>query len=366
MTASQPARQARSEHNSPLIAPVRPPTSVPAFQVEIPPLSPNDYSYSPFKTQSPNLQSGHSGPHLPETIPENWFTTHDEAHNYGPPSVPELAYIDWTKYGFGGTPTLDNNGMQPLYNLDPNAGFGAIPSYATSMDHLAQFGSGFNTSSGEISEVEDLPSNYRPGNFRTVSHASNDVSSTGATDDESHRLSSASSYFGTPAGNMLASNMQDLDIDKFINEQKQLHNLKNQIFAAQSGVQELSPMHQQQYPQQSQTRNQNQNGTYSPQQPTPPRSQHTMSTPPESIRGYSITSHPSPDSEHGTQVPYSIAEAQNYAHMPGIQMEDANKAQMIQNNTFEDPMWGGSNFDQYGNRQEFSLDDEKEDEVWAR
>lgn len=358
MTASQPARQARSEHNSPLITPIRPTTSIPPFQVEIPPLSPNDYSYSPFKTQSPNLQPG---PHLPETIPENWFTTHDEAHSYGPPSVPELAYIDWTKYGFGGTSTLDSNGMQPLYNLDPSAGFGNVPSYATSMDHLAQYQSGFNTSSGEISEVEDLPTNFRPSNFRTISHASNDVSSAGATDDESHRLSSASSYFGTPAGNMLASNMEDLDIDKFINEQKQKHTLKNQIFAAQSGVQDVSSMQHQQYPQQVQQPQ----APYTPQQPTPPQSQHTLSTPPESIRGYSITSHPSPDSELDIQVPYSIAEAQNYAHMPGNKMEQANNVQMMQNNAYEDPMWGG-NFDQYGNRQAFSLDDDKEDEVWAR
>lgn len=358
MAALQPSRQARSEHNSPLLAPTSAPTSAPNFPVEIPPLSPNDYSYSPFKTQSPGSQPQ---PHLPETIPENWFTTHDEAHNYGPPSVPELAYIDWSKYGFGGTPTLDNNGMQPLYPMDPTAGFSnqQYPGFAPSIDQMAQFNSsGFNTSSAELSEVEDMPQAFRPSTLRTISHASNDVSSTGATDDgESHRLSSASSYFGTPAGNMLASNMEDLDIDKFINEQKQKQNLKNQAFATQQSLSDFPAPLMQQNPQQNVLQ----------QQPTPPQS-HTMSTPPESIRGFSITSHPSPgDSDNEPQIPYSIAEAQNYAHMPGNDIQHSDKVQMMQHNAvYEDPMWGGSNVDQYGNKREFSLDDPKEDDIWAR
>lgn len=350
MTVSQPARQARSEHNSPLLPPTNNP-NLPSFQVEIPPLSPGDYSYSPFKTQSPAF---HTGPHLPEAIPDNWFTTVDEAQNFGPPNVPELAYIDWSKYGFGGTPTVDTGGMRPLYGMDNSLGNSQIPSYAASMERLNQLsGSGFNTSSGEISEVEDLPSNFRPSNLRTISHASNDLSSTGATDDgESHRLSTASSYFGTPAANMLASNMEDLDIDKFIEEAKQ----KNQAQMMQQQIPAQTPMPPQEMMQ---------------QQPTPPRSHHTMSTPPESIRGYSITSHPSPgDSSNDPEIPYSIVEAQNYAHMAGHgnAMQERRKIQMMQNTAvIEDPMWGGNAVDQYGNSREFSLDDdEKEDEAWVR
>lgn len=334
--ASQPVRQARSEHSSPLLSPTSK-SGLPPFQIEIPPLNPGAYSYSPFDAQSPSIQPGQ---HLPENIPDNWFTTHDEAHNYGPPSVPELAFIDWSKYGFGAN--LDNqHGIKSIYgSLTPNMN-SQIPSYAASMEHLNQLASsGFNTSSGEISEVEDLPNTpYRPTNLRTISHASNDISSNGG-DDESHRLSSASSYFGTPAANMLAGNLEDLDIDKFISEQKQKQNMSQAaIHPSQAHTPDLYNAQQ---------------------QPTPPQS---MSTPPESIRGYSITSNPSTGAEHS----FTISEAQAYAHMPGTGSEQMRKQMptLTQNmSVFEDPMWCQPDENEVDSP--FRLDDEREDEQWVR
>lgn len=340
VNASQPTRQVRSEHNSPMLGPTSFPTAGPPFQVEIPPLDPNAYSYSPFDAQSPRLQSGQ---HLPETIPDNWFTTHDEAHNYGPPAVPELAFIDWSKYGFGGT--LENQGgIKSIYgNLTPTNMNNQMPSYATSIEHLNQFnGSGFNTSSGEISEVEELPNTpFRPRNLRSISHTSNDVSSNGG-DDESHRLSSASSYFGTPAGNMLASNLEDLDIDKFISEQTQKQKQLSQTTI--NSKQSQSPETQVQVL----------------QQPTPPAS---MSTPPESVRGYSITSNPSTGPEHS----FTISEAQAYAHMGGnanTQAKNQIPVGMQNVSAFEDPMWCQP-VENSGNSP-FVLDDADEDEQWVR
>jgi len=208
------------------------------------------------------------------------------------------------------------------------------------MEHLNQLtGSGFNTSSGEVSEVEDLPNTpFRPSNLRTISHASNDISSNGG-DDESHRLSSTSSYFGTPATNMLASNLEDLDIDKFISEQKQKQAIQQSII---NSVQTHTP------------------DILIQQQPTPPQS---MSTEPEGIQGYSITSNPSLTTEHS----FTISQAQAYAHMPGNQSEQVQKQMptLVQSmSVFEDPMWcqpGDNEVD-----SPFMLDDEKEDEQWVR
>lgn len=323
-----------------------------AYPVEIPPLSPTAYSYSPFDSYPPASQPQ---PHLPDNIPDNWFITHDEAHNNGPPSVPELAYIDWSKYGFAQpSPALDStSNMKTLYaGLTNNQ----LPSYATSMEHLNQFGSGFNTSSGEISEVEDMPTNFRPSNLRTISHASNDHSSIAANEDESisHRLSTASSYHGTPAGNALADNFDNLDIDQFIAEQAK-KNLQQKQFTYQSPqsiTTDLAPQpYQQTYPPQQ-----------SFQQLTPPQSQHTMSTPPESIRGFSITSHPSPEESSEPHMAYSIKEAQAQAHRNFI--NDFNPEGQ-QNMLTNDPMWGAPEIDQYGENRGFRLDDEREDEQWV-
>ena len=358
LTASQPPRQARSEHNSPMIAPTSN-TGIPPFQVEILPLDPNAYAYSPFDAQSPGLQPG---PHLPDQIPEDWFVTHHHAQTLGPPSVPELADIDWTKYGFGGTPQLGSPAnMKTIY-----AGLASsqVPSYATSLEHLNHLnGSGFNTSSGDVSQVDDLPSNFRPSTFRSISHISNDQSSTGATEEEqSHRLSTASSYFGTPAGNALAENLEDLDIDKFISAHSQ-RNVPpgNQLapFTSQSITPELQ---QQQFFQQPQQYQQ------PVQQPTPPQSQHTVSTPPESIRGFSITSHPSPPDLTDITAPYSIKEAQAKAHRTASQeMQQAEQPNMQSSaETFADPVWFQADVDIYGNPGQYTLDDEREDEQWAR
>lgn len=351
LSASQPERQARSEHNSPMLAPTSNPTGAPLYNVEIPPLHPDAYSYSPFDAQSPLIQPGQ---HLPESIPDSWFTTHEDAHNNGPPSVPELADIDWSKYGFHLSVEDHSNrgGFKSIYG--PNQINSQVPSYTASVEHLnQQLGqSGFNTSSGDITDVEDLPSSFRPRIPRTVSHNSNEFSSVAGDDEVSHRLSSASSYFGTPAANMLATNFDELDIDRFVAEQTQRNGLQQQNNSIQVQPQVAE---QKDSPQLSVLQ----------QQPTPPYSQHTMSTPPESIRGFSITSHPSPSD---TTEPYTIREAQQFAHMSSVRhksQDQQDMSQIIQNATmFQDPMWCQQ--DQYDDHTEFRLDDPREDEQWAR
>ncbi|KAK5083548.1 hypothetical protein LTR05_006051 [Lithohypha guttulata] len=363
LNASHAQRQARSEHNSPLLAPTSNP-SIP-FQVEIPPLDPNAYSYSPFDAQSPSVGPA---PQFPENIPEDWFTTHDDAHNYGPPAVPELAYIDWSKYGFGGTPQMNSPGnMKNLYGDVANS---QVPSYATSMEHLNQLtGSGFNTPSADVSEVDDLPTNLRPTAFRTISHASNDMSSTGATEDDiSHRYSNSSSYYGTPAGNALANGMGDLDIDKFIAETSRQNRSPQQVnqYAIPPSTSLTPEIQQQQFFQPPYPQQQRQHPV---QQPSPPRSQHQLSTPPESILGFSITSHPSPPESTGLTAPYSIREAQAQAHarsMPKPNLPTELPRTLSNPDTFEDPMWCAPDVDLYGVARGFNLDDEREDEQWAK
>lgn len=367
ISASQPERLARSEHSSPMLTATRNPKGVPHYNVEIPPLNPDAYSYSPFDAQSPSIQPGQ---HLPDDIPENWFITHDDAHNNGPPSVPELADIDWTKYGFG-LPMEDQihrPGFKSIYGLN-NQLNSQIPSYATSMEHLNhQLGqSGFNNSSGDISDVDDLPNNFRPKVIRTVSHNSNEFSSNAGDDDISHRLSSASSYFGTPAGNMLATNFDELDIDRFVAEQTHRNSLQKQQ-QQQQQHQQQQQSHMADAPAQSMEQHKSQPHQQLTQQPTPPYSQHTMSTPPESIRGFSITSHPSPPD---ATEPYTIDEAQKFAHMPAMPAIDektqnqSGMSQMIQNNPlFQDPMWCQQ--DQFAENIGFKLDDPREDEQWVR
>lgn len=337
-----------------MLAPTSNAKGLPPYNVEIPPLNPDAYSYSPFDAQSPSIMPGQ---HLPDEIPDNWFVTHDDAHNNGPPSVPELADIDWTKYGFG--LSMDDHvhrgGFKGIYGLNTNNQLNSqVPSYATSMEHLnQQLGqSGFGNSSGDISDVDDLPHNFRPRVPRTVSHNSNEFSSNAGDDEISHRLSSASSYFGTPAGNMLASNFDELDIDRFVAEQTHRNSLQQQQqMKKEMPSQPIEQMKSSPQP--------------ISQQPTPPYSQHTMSTPPESIRGYSITSHPSPPD---ATEPYTIDEAQKIAHMASNHPKTPNQpdmSQMIQNTTmFQDPMWCQQ--DQFGDNIGFRLDDPREDEQWAR
>lgn len=333
-SVSQQVRQVRSEHNSPALSPVNNSTA-PPFNVEIPPLSPNAYSYSPFDSQSPSIQPGQF---LPDNIPDSWFTTFDEAQAFGPPGGADMGSVDWASYGLGANiePTSNPGGFYGLGQNNFNSS--QIPSYATSMEHLNQLNnqSGFNTSSGELSETEEGPSLFRPSNLRTISHASNDISSTGGDDaSESHRLSSASSYFGTPQGNMLAGNLEDLDIDKYIAEHKQRNLMAQQSQSQTPELQQLQPQ----------------------QQPTPPQSQR-LSTP-ESVKAFPVQNAPT-SIEH----PYTIHEAQAYAHMGGKITPQVEKQQILMQNPSltADPMWCDGQGDGVG----FQLDDEQEDEQWVR
>lgn len=358
LSAAQTQRQIRSEHNSPLLAPTSNP-GIP-LQFEIPPLDPNAYGYTPSDAQSPGFRPA---PHLPAEIPDHWFTSYDDAHQEGPPAVPELAYIDWSNYGFGNTPMGSNTPQLPSPGPMKSM-FGDLTnsqplSYANSMEHLNQaLGSGFNTSSGDLSEVDELPTNFRPPPFRTISTASGDLSSAGATEDEqSHRYSNASSYFGTPAGNALAKDVEDLDIDKFIAEKSQMN--KHSMAFHQSMM--MSPDYQQQ---QFQPQLQPQY-----QQPTPPQSQHQMSTPPESITGFSITAHPSPPEPTEYTAPYSIQQAQAQAHMRANNQYFQPKVlpRTFSNpETFDDPILYTADTNYDGHTTTFGLDDPQEEEQWAR
>jgi len=309
-SAPQPVRLVKSEHGSPVLAPVSLPLDQKG-QIVIPPLDPNAYSYSPFGTASPLIQPpNQSENRFPDPFPDNYFVTYEMASEWEPPmhsaglseSAPE---VDWSQYQLtnenGNDYNGNNNGVAPS---EP-------PSYA-SFDHFSRLSHpGLTSSSGEISEVED----YAPVNTATTTTTTNnnndtirqnsqdaldDFSSIGGDDGrgrDSYRLSSASSYIGMPQTNMLTNpNVEGLDIDDYLKQ-------------AEAQTREMALQNQRLQQQQHQQR----------------PADLDFSSPGKPVVG-----------EH----PFTIQEAQTYAHMNdnagnGVQ----EKPQAAVTNYVDDPMW---------------------------
>lgn len=346
MTSTADAvRKVKSEHNSPLLGPTSAPMIDSTADFTIPTFDPNAYSYSPFGSESPATQPGSQQDlTLPERFPDSWFMTYEQAHEYEPPLAAGLDAppVDWASFNFD-----SSNTNSPYFDTPVNgSNFGSNQNPFSSFEQFNHLTQALANSSGEISEVEDVSAN-RPGNFRTTSQdASNDFSSIGGDDSsERYRLSSASSYYGTPQANMLANdNIGTLDIDDYL-RQAEAETKKMQL----QNQQKLQQMQLQQQVQQQLQQIQ----TPSPQ-PTPP--QQSISNPNRSL---------SPGSMIGGEHPYTIHEAQKYAHMNDKMLQDhpLQKSAMPPTSMAEDPMW--SQAPDMSNPT-LSLDDAQEDEDWVR
>ncbi|KIW78385.1 hypothetical protein Z517_08220 [Fonsecaea pedrosoi CBS 271.37] len=345
-------RRVKSEHNSPVLGPTRMAGTSSIQDFKIPNFDPRAYAYSPFGTDTPPTQPN-SLPNsqnpslqdltLPERFPENWFMTFEQAHDYEPPPwarFTEGSSTDWNNINLDGS-----NGLYSLkkenspYMLSQQIAFQA--SELTSQINRV----GITSSSEEPSEVEDQspPSVANPwGADRAVGtdrqtglDTFNDYSSVGGDDaSDRFRLSSASSYFGTPQANMLANeNIGSLDIDDYLKQ-------------AEAETKRMQLQHQlaqmQMNPQDSQT-------------PSRLSSVSRGMTP-------SIST---PGSTGNVEHPYTISEAQRYAHPDGGSnlSVDHPRAAIPPSYMADDPAWSVA---PDMTNPELSLNDEREDEDWVR
>jgi hypothetical protein len=270
-------------------------------QMVIPPLDPNAYSYSPFGTASPLIQQPNQAePRFPDPFPDNYFITYDMANEWEPPmhsaGLSESASeVDWSQYQL-----TNDSGNE--YNGNTNGAAPSQPPSYASFDHFSHLSHpGLTSSSGEISEVEDYVPVNKPDAIRANSQdALDDFSSIGGDDSrglESYRLSSASSYIGMPQTNMLANaNMEGVDIDDYLKQ-------------AEAQTREMALQNQRLQQQQQQQR----------------PADLDFSSPEKAVVG-----------EH----PFTIQEAQTYAHMNDNAPTGAQaKPQAPVTNYADDPMW---------------------------
>ena len=308
----QPVRQVKSEHGSPELRALLDGSEYQGLTM--PAIDPRAFTESPLDSNSPSYPQNTTPDHpFPEQFPDDIFMSYEQAHQYQPPfpsgglseGLPE---IDWSMYNFQNA----SNG----FNAN-STGFvrSQAPSYTSyeQLSHLSQ--PGLASSSGEISEADDVQQSTRPQNLRADSQdASNDISSNGGDEiSDSYRLSSASSYFGMPQAQMLATNnLESLDIDDYLKQ------------AAMENRQARLQSIQQQPP-------------YQP----PAFRQPSEVSEAEVHQGFSPNSHP--PGEH----PFTIQEAQNMAHLTGV--AESRKVEYTPPTLTEDPMWscpqtpGGTN-----------------------
>jgi hypothetical protein len=335
----------KSEHNSPVLGPSQPVN--PAIrELAIPAFDSKAYSYSPFGTDSPATQTN-SYPNsqnasqqdltLPERFPDTWFMTYEQAHDYEPPQWTDPLSVDWSTYNL----EAGNNLLNPLNNTDGSSFLSQQQPSFPQFDLRNQINrAGIGSSSGEASEVESPPNGWINGktvtsDLRNVPEPINDLGSHGADDvSDRYRLSSASSYFGTPQGNMLANDSTTpLDIDDYL----------KQAEAETKRMQMQSQMAQMQMAQQ---RPQHQSRMGSVQSLTP-----SVSTPGSTTTG-----------EH----PYTVREALGYAHLDRItpdHMFSPRPGGITTPMVVEDPSWSMA---PDMSNPELALNDEQEDEDWVR
>ena len=225
-SAPHPVRRVKSEHGSPTISALPAPPGNPIPPISIPPYDSNAYSYSPFSSGSPVINSAGGSPWdgtFPEQFPDNYFVSYDTINGTELPASPaglgpDPAEIDWSTYNLP-------NGLRygtPGYRLANGSAVPSQPPSYASFDlfsHLSH--PGLTPSSGDVSEGEDFVPVGEPTSLRNSSQdVLNDFSSVGGdepTDLETFRLSAASSYVGMPQASMLAADDLDtLDIDEYL------------------------------------------------------------------------------------------------------------------------------------------------------
>ncbi|EXJ95305.1 hypothetical protein A1O1_00425 [Capronia coronata CBS 617.96] len=363
-------RRVKSEHNSPALGPTNGMVDPAIQDLAIPSFDPKAYSYSPFGTDTPPTQTnglqngqtpGQQDLSLPERFPESWFMTYEQAHEYEPPPgsrYTDFTAVDWSTFNLDTNPTPYNSSQSNSPYLAQQAPYPQID-LSNQMNNA-----GITSSSGEVSEVDDqsppshLAVNNRPLN--NVERSSgldgySDFNSIGGDDvSDRHRLSSASSYYGTPQANLLAAdNLGTLDIDEYIKQAEA--ETKRMQMQQQMAQMQMSPQDVQSSRMSSVSRAM-----------TP-----TISTPGSTANG-----------EH----PFTIREAQRYAHMDGgmsNQISVGNTNSSSSNNSSnsnnhhagggavippavtmtDDPAWSVA---PDMSNPELSLDDEQEDEDWVR
>jgi hypothetical protein len=312
-SAPQPLRQVKSEHGSPELS------AADAFDpstgaLVIPRLDPNAYSYSPFENTTPPLgQVGPQDYQFPEQFPDTWFMSFEQAQTYEPGlntagTGDSQGEVDWSKYNFA----TDN-----IYNTNTNLN-SHPPSYGSHdpYNHLSH--PGLTSSSGEVSEGDDYTSVSRPTTYRDNSQLSNEIGSVADHDDtasnsEAYRLSTSSSYTGTPQAQILAGgNLHSLNIDDYIKQaEEQTRMLALQNAQAQKDRSSGSPIHGLPMP----------NGQQQQQDYTSPQGE--------------------------PMHPFTVLEAQTYAHMRGSDENSEPTMTMggkpyMSLSGFEDPMFSRS------------------------
>ena len=346
-------RKVRSEHNSPVLAPTKMAgnSTIPDFK--IPSFDPQAYAYSPFRTDTPPSQpnslmnsqnTSQQDLTLPETFPENWFMTYDQAHQYEPPAWARYnndgSSVDWT--GVKLDPNNPSNGNS-IYNLN-SLGQGTSP-YMLSQQAMYQPSppemanqikrTAFSPSSAEHSEAEEPSPNSNNNGWNNERPMSNELSSPGGDDtSERHRLSSASSYFGTPQASILADDgLGNLAIDDFLKQaeaETQRMQMQNQLAQMQMNPQDV-------------------------EQPSRLSSVSRGMTPTISTPGSTG------NGEHS----YTVREAMRFAHPDGASYKSMqqNKANMPSSFMAEDPSWSAA---PDMSDPQLALDDERDDEDWVR
>ncbi|KAJ9642251.1 hypothetical protein H2204_002620 [Knufia peltigerae] len=355
-------RRARSEHNSPILGPQKY-SHTPLQDLNLPHFDPSAYSYSPFGTDTPPTQTNslqnsqnpsQSDLTLPEQFPESWFMTYEQAHEYDPPKYSDIASVDWSTFNLDNTGNMNNMsnnannnfynaGSFDTYNQPQQSNYQAFE-LAKQINQV-----GLNSSNGDVSEVEDQspPSSRWTSDQKSVSvdakpnpETFNDFSSAGGDDaSDRYRLSSASSYYGTPQANMLATeNLGGLDIDDYLKraeaETRRIQSIQMQKQMAQ--MQMASP--------------------------DPSQTQSRMSSVSRGITPSVSTPGSAGNGEH----PYTIREAQMYAHMENLPTGNMTqqKPPMPATSIAQDPSWSVA---PDMSNPELSLDgDEREDEDWVR
>ncbi|KAJ9607157.1 hypothetical protein H2200_008229 [Cladophialophora chaetospira] len=345
-------RKVRSEHSSPVLGPARPApnTSIPDFR--IPAFDPRSYAYSPYSTDTPpsqpNSLMNSQNPSqqdltLPETFPENWFMTYDQAHQYEPPisgRYNDGSSVDWTGFNLDLNNANNNTGLYGLNNPQTTASPYALSQQAAFLHSPADLANqinkvGISPSSGEHSEAEEPSPNSNNTGWNNDRPMSNELSSPGADDaSDRHRLSSASSYFGTPQANMLADDgLGNLAIDDFLQQAEA--ETKRMQMQTQMAQMQMNPQ--------------------DAEQPSRLSSVSRGMTPSISTPGSTGTG------EHS----YTVREAMRIAHPDGYGYGSIQQRKVEMPSSFmaEDPSWSAA---PDMSDPQLVLDDERDDEDWVR
>jgi hypothetical protein len=319
----------KSEHNSPHLGPTILPTNDLTNDFTIPAFDPNAYSYSPFGSNASPAPPNNSQPDLvlPDQFPDSWFMTYEQAHDYEPP-------VDWSQYNFDSSENLSGNLTSGA--LRP----GGQSSNFSSLEQYGHLNPGMTSSSGDVSEVEDLAT-ARPSVPRSTSHDVSRGSPAGDDTPDHYRLSSASSYLGTPQVNLLATeNLANLDIDDYL-RQAEAETRKMQMQNQQMQMQQLQ------------------------QSPVMPFVQHTPSPAPRLSTVSNVSSTiSSPGRPNPGEHPYTIHEAQQFAHMNEVgKYQSPIQQETTPSSIADDPAWSVA---PDMSNPALTLDDEREDEDWVR